>query len=232
MERLVFNYNFPLPSLRLQLRVLKLASLDEVNRNTEAPSLNDLRNQLPQTAVSQLRYEEIVKVFRLKKDRRLAVFDSIQDEEMVSIPKRLDNDLTDIREFLTKDPTNEASSRLRLDSILRSCLRDERAWYTGKSDENRKANLNRLIGTLESDLTIAVKRRGRLELLNSNVDYSVWYDDKSMGTSLVIVRVRNHSAFGAGLKECLAYSGKAPLKTVQSNTNSALRSNGPYHPEE
>jgi hypothetical protein len=231
MERLLFNYNFPLPSLRLQLRVIKLASLDEVNRNTESPSLDDLRNQLPQTAVTQLRYEEIVKVFRLKKDRRLAVFDSIQDE-MVSIPKRLDNDLTDIREFLTKDPTNEASSRLRLDSILRSCLRDERAWYTGKPDESRKANLNRLTGTLESDLTIVVKRRGRLELLNGSVDYSVWYDDKSMGTSLVIVRVRNHSAFGAGLKECLAYSGKAPLKTVQSGTNSAFRSNGPYDPEE
>lgn len=219
--------------LRLQVHAVKLASLDEVldevNRNTST-SLNDLRNELPQTVVSQLRFEEVIKIFRLKKDRR-PIFD-VQDEELISIPKYLDYDLMDIRDFITEDPTNETYSRLRLDSILRACVRDERAWLASQPDESSKTNLNKPIATLQSDLSIVVKRRRRLELLNSSVDYSIWHDDKStLGISLVVVRVRNKAAFDAGLKECLAYSGKILFKPVESGINT-LHSNDPEHPEE
>lgn len=96
-----------LPSFFLgpQLQVVKLASLDEMNHNGDDPSLDGLRNGLPQTAVSKLPFEKIIKIFRVKKDHQ-PVFD-VQDHELIPIPKRLDNDLSNVRVNSLRIPQTE-----------------------------------------------------------------------------------------------------------------------------
>lgn len=166
MEKLI-DYFF-LPFLRD-----KLASLDEVTREVEARStaLQVLQTKPLQRNVSQLGYTEVVKIFRLKRDHRQPVFAFEEQELMpIPVPKRLKKDLKGLQEFLLADPQNEATSRLRLDEILKSCTRDERATRQDKTRLKR-----RIICTLGSDLTVVVKSGRRLELLTSSRSTSIQY---------------------------------------------------------
>ena len=41
--------------------------------------------------------------------------------------------------------------------------------------------------SLDTDLELPLNDDGRTELLSSSVDYTVWHDDQSMGTSLIVL---------------------------------------------
>lgn len=119
--------------------------------------------------------------------------------------------MADVESFLGQAPPNEAACRIRLDVILRDCVRKERIWISQHRREHNPENLNKIAVTPETQLTIVVKHGGRDHLLEGLADYTFWYDDKSMGTSLVVVEAKSRDTFGEGIPQCLAYLGKCLL---------------------
>lgn len=98
---------------------------------------------------------------------------------------------------------------MRLDVILRDCVRNERQWIAEHRHRNRQEN--QIAITPETHLDAVVQHKGRDHLLDGTADYAVWYDDKAMGTSLVVVEAKSLDTFGEGLSQCLAYLGKLPV---------------------
>lgn len=171
----------------------------------------------PQRNVSQIRYKEVVTLFRLKRDRQ-PVF-NLRDSGLIPVSKHLDRELEDIKSLFA-DPLDKETPRLRLNEILKKAVPGTNAWTL---------RLAGLFCTLDTDLTVVVKHECRFELLNSNIDYSIWNDIENISVSPVVARVRA-GAFDAGLEECLAYLGKLSASRSQANTNSNP-SNNPKHPE-
>lgn len=90
--------------------------------------------------------------------------------------------------------------------MLRDCIKNERLWLANQTPTSRPKN--QLCFTLENHLEMVVKNNRRQELWNGVADYSVWYDDESMGTSLIVVEAKSRQTFCEGLRQCLGYLGE------------------------
>jgi hypothetical protein len=78
---------------------------------------------------------------------------------------------------------------MRLDVLLRDCVRNERQWIDDYRHRTRQENNFGISVPPGCRLDVVAQHNGRDHRLSAAADYSVWYDnfDKTMGTGLVVV---------------------------------------------
>jgi hypothetical protein len=90
--------------------------------------------------------------------------------------------------------------------MLLSCIRAEQIHMSKLHPATSTAKSISL--TAETHLELEVKYKGKTHFLNGKADYSVWYDDREMGTNLVICELKDIGGVATGIPQCLAYMGK------------------------
>jgi hypothetical protein len=106
---------------------------------------------------------------------------------------------------MLQEPENEASCRLRIDAMLLKCLDVE----YDRAQKNNQWALSPMALAPETHLELAVTRWGEKKLLTGKADYTLWYDDQSIGTNLIVVEAKKADSFSTGVPQCLGYMGKS-----------------------
>jgi hypothetical protein len=96
---------------------------------------------------------------------------------------------------------------MRVDAILIECIGLEQ----DRAKLNEEHALTPISLTAESALQLEVKLQRQKRLLSGRADYSLWYDDHTLGTNLVIVKAKRRYAYSEGFSQCLVYMGRFSL---------------------
>lgn len=65
---------------------------------------------------------------------------------------------------------------------------------------------------MENRLEVEMVQNGVEVFIHGSADYAALYDQKGMGTGLVIVVAKHEVSDGAGVGQCLAYMGEISSK--------------------
>ncbi|KAN0068042.1 hypothetical protein V8E54_013970 [Elaphomyces granulatus] len=128
--------------------------------------------------VSSLSISEIEQIFGIKRDKSQDLW-TLDEKSLEPVPEI---------NFGSNGPRprNEACCRMRVDAILIECIGLEQ----DRAKLNEEHALTPISLTAESALQLEVKLQRQKRLLSGRADYSLWYDDHTLGTNLVIVKAK------------------------------------------
>ena len=64
--------------------------------------------------------------------------------------------------------------------------------------------------SLESALHVQATSKGKGVIMSGNIDYALWYDDRSVSSNIVALEAkRPRAGDSSGVDQCLAYLGKS-----------------------
>ena len=87
-----------------------------------------------------------------------------------------------------------------------ACLNGERMWI----QETAILEPKRIHISLESALHVQATSKGKGVIMSGNIDYALWYDDRSVSSNIVALEAkRPRAGDSSGVDQCLAYLGKS-----------------------
>jgi hypothetical protein len=105
---------------------------------------------------------------------------------------------------MAQDPENEAACRMRIDAILVECIGLEQ----DRAKQNREYAMALISLAAETSLQLDVILKGKKRVVSGRADYTLWYDDHSLGTNLIIIEAKKQGAYSEGFCQCLGYMGR------------------------
>jgi hypothetical protein len=126
------------------------------------------------------------------------------------LTKELVEDLKRISRIILRDPENEATYQIRINSMLLKCLDCER----NRAETNNQWTLAPMALAPETDLELEITMFGKKITLYGRADYTLWYDDFLIGTNLVIIEAKKRDSATTGIPQCLGYMGMLFYSTL------------------